>query len=142
MNYQAPGSRWKKIFTMIQTQGIDLAYFLGSQKELGPRLRAGEAVVGAPASDLDLGVVLLAHPLDFWEGQKLRQRRQDDLAPFFAPCACISCGWQKNAHVQDAAIRGIQVYAVNKEFAARYRPPGFEPLGRLAFLVASRFGII
>jgi hypothetical protein len=85
MNYQAPGSRWKKIFTMIQTQGIGLAYFLGSQKELGPRLRAGEAVVGAPASDLDLGVVLLAHPLDFWEGQKLRQRRQDDLAPFFAP---------------------------------------------------------
>jgi hypothetical protein len=59
---------------MIQTQGFGLAYFLSSQKELGPRLRAGEAVVGAPASDLDLGVVLLAHPLDFWEGQKLRQR--------------------------------------------------------------------
>jgi hypothetical protein len=31
-------------------------------------------VEGKPDSDLDLGVVLLEHPLDYWEGQKLRQR--------------------------------------------------------------------
>jgi hypothetical protein len=122
MNYQAPGSRRKKFFTMIQSHGIGLAYFLGSQKELGPRLLAGEEVMGAPTSDLDLGVVLLTHPLDYWEGQKLRQRLQDDLAPFFAPLRLhLLLLEEENAHVQYAAIRGIQVYAVNEEFAGRYR---------------------
>jgi hypothetical protein len=122
MNYQAPGSRGKNFFTMIQSHGIGLAYFLGSQKELGTRLLAGEKVMGAPDSDLDLGVVLLTHPLDYWEGQKLRQRLQDDLTPLFAPLRLhLLLLEEENAHVQYAAIRGIQIYAVNEEFAARYR---------------------
>ena len=85
MNNQGPQSRMEKFFTMVQSYGVGLAYFLGSQKELGPRLLAGEPVTGAPGSDLDLGVVLLEHPLDYWEGQRLRQRLADDLAPLFAP---------------------------------------------------------
>ena len=122
MSYQDPGSRRKKFMTMIQSHGIGLAYFLGSQKELGPRLLAGEEVVGAPDSDLDLGVVLLAHPPDYWEGQKLRQRLQDDLAPLFAPLRLhLLLLEEENAHVQYAAIRGIPVYAVNEEFARQYR---------------------
>ena len=122
MRHPDPESRQQNFLTLIQSEGIGLAYFLGSQKELGPRLLAGEEVIGAPGSDLDLGVVLLDHPLDYWEGQKLRQRLQDDLAPIFAPLRLhLLLLEEENAHVQYAAIRGIQVYAVNEEFARRYR---------------------
>jgi len=67
-------------------------------------------------------VVLLEHPLDYWEGQKLRQRLQENLAPLFAPLRLhLLLLEEENAPVQYAAIRGIQVYAVNEEFARKYR---------------------
>jgi len=104
------------------THGVGLAYFLGSQKELGPALLRGEDVEGKPDSDLDLGVVLLEHLLDYWEGQKLRQRLEDGLAHFFAPLRLhLLLLEEENAHVQYAAIRGIQAYAVNEDFARQYR---------------------
>ena len=106
----------------MQAHGVGLAYFLGSQKELGPARLRGEDVEGKPDSDLDLGVVLLEHPLDYWEGQKLRQRLEDGLAPLFAPLRLhLLLLEEENAHVQYAAIRAIQVYAVNEEFTRRYR---------------------
>ncbi|MEJ2673200.1 MAG: hypothetical protein P8168_13565 [Deltaproteobacteria bacterium] len=107
---------------ILSDRGIGLAYFLGSQKELGPRLLAGEKVKGAPESDLDLGVVLLEHPLDYWEGQKLRQELENELAPIFAPIRLhLLLLEEENPHVQYAAIRGLQVYAVNEELARGYR---------------------
>jgi hypothetical protein len=107
---------------MIQLHGVGLACFLGSQKELGPRLLAGEELIGAPGSDLDLGVVLLEHPLDYWEGQKLRRRLEDALAPLFAPVRLhLLLLEEENAHVQYAAIQGIQAYAVNEDFVRQYR---------------------
>ncbi len=107
---------------MLQSQGVGLAYFLGSQKELGPRLLDGKKVTGAPESDLDLGVVLLEHPLDYWDGQRLRQRLEKALAPLFFPLRLhLLLLEEENAHVQYAAIRGIPAYAVNEEFARRYR---------------------
>ncbi len=107
---------------MLQAHGVGLAYFLGSQKELGPARLRGEDVEGKPDSDLDLGVVLLEHPLDYWEGQKLRQRLEEALAPLFAPLRLhLLLLEEENAHVQYAAIRGIQVYAVDEEFVRRYR---------------------
>jgi hypothetical protein len=122
MNNQGPQSHKEKFLAMVQAQGVGLAYFLGSQKELGPRLLDGENVTGAPASDLDLGVVLLEHPLDYWDGQKLRQRLQEALAPLFLPLRLhLLLLEEENAHVQYAAIRGISVYAVNEEFARNYR---------------------
>lgn len=122
MDNQGLKSRREKFLTIIQSQGVGLAYFLGSQKELGPRLLDGENVTGAPESDLDLGVVLLEHPLDYWEGQKLRQRLEAALAPLFLPLRLhLLLLEEENAHVQYAAIRGIPVYAVNEEFARRYR---------------------
>ncbi|MFZ5447517.1 MAG: hypothetical protein ACOZFS_02615 [Thermodesulfobacteriota bacterium] len=102
--------------------GVALAYFLGSQKELGSRLLAGDTVQGAPDSDLDLGVVLLEHPLDYWEGQRLRRQLEESLAPCFAPIPLhLLLLEEENAHVQYAAIRGIPVYAINEEFARDYR---------------------
>ena len=122
MNNQDPQTRMEKFFTMVQSYGVGLAYFLGSQKELGPRLLAGEPVTGAPESDLDLGVVLLEHPLDYWEGQKLRQRLVEALGPFFFPLRLhLLLLEEENAHVQYAAIRGISIYAVDEEFARQYR---------------------
>jgi hypothetical protein len=122
MNYQDPGSRQQEFFAQLQSQGVGLAYFLGSQQELGPRLLAGDDVVGVPGSDLDLGVVLLEHPLDYWEGQRLRQSLEASLAPLFAPLRLhLLLLEEENAHVQYAAIRGIQIYAVNEEFAGQYR---------------------
>ncbi|HZE21947.1 MAG TPA: hypothetical protein VE082_07840 [Desulfobaccales bacterium] len=122
MNNQGVKGRMEKFLAIVQSQGIGLAYFLGSQKELGPRLLDGEPVTGSPASDLDLGVVLLEHPLDYWEGQKLRQRLEKALAPIFLPVRLhLLLLEEENAHVQYAAIRGISVYAVNEEFARRYR---------------------
>ena len=74
-----------------------------------------------PDSDLDLGVVLLEHPLDYWEGQRLRQRLEDGLAPLFAPLRLhLLLLEEENAHVQYAAIRALQVYAVNEDFTRRY----------------------
>ena len=122
MNYQAAGSRHQHFLNILLTHGVGLAYFLGSQKELGPALLRGEEVEGKPDSDLDLGVVLLEHPLDYWEGQKLRQHLADALASLFAPLRLhLLLLEEENAHVQYAAIRAIQVYAVNEEFAGRYR---------------------
>jgi predicted nucleotidyltransferase len=122
VNNQGCGCRWKNFVNILQANGVALAYFLGSQKELGPALLRGEEVEGKPDSDLDLGVVLLEHPLDYWEGQKLRQRLTDSLASLFAPLRLhLLLLEEENAHVQYAAIRAIQVYAVNEEFTARYR---------------------
>jgi predicted nucleotidyltransferase len=122
MNNQGPESRREKFMAMVQSQGVGLAYFLGSQKELGPRLLDGENLTGTPESDLDLGVVLLEHPLDYWEGQKLRRHLEDTLAPLFLPLRLhLLLLEEENAHVQYAAIRGIPVYAANEEFAGRYR---------------------
>ena len=122
MNYQGERGRWEEFFTLVQAHGVALAYFLGSQKELGPARLRGENVEGNADSDLDLGVVLLEHPLDYWEGQKLRQRLEEGLASLFAPLRLhLLLLEEENAHVQYAAIRGIQVYAVNEEFARRYR---------------------
>ena len=122
MDYQPYKSRREHFLNILVMNGVGLAYFLGSQKELGPRLLAGENVQGAPESDLDLGVVLLEHPLDYWEGQRLRQQLEDDLAPLFAPIRLhLLLLEEENAHVQYAAIRGIQVYAVNEDFVTQYR---------------------
>ena len=122
MNYHDSRSPREEILAFVQANGVGLAYFLGSQKELGPARLRGEDVEGKPDSDLDLGVVLLEHPLDYWEGQKLRQRLEDGLAPLFAPLRLhLLLLEEENAHVQYAAIRAIQVYAVNQEFVRRYR---------------------
>ena len=122
MNNQGAGSRRQLFLKILLIHGVGLAYFFGSQKEVGPLLIAGEDVEGKPDSDLDLGVVLLDHPLDYWEGQKVRQQLEDSLAPLFAPLRLhLLLLEEENAHVQYAAIRAIQVYAVNEEFVRRYR---------------------
>ena len=122
MHNQGQGHGWDSFINILQTNGVGLACFLGSQKELGLARLRGEAVEGKPDSDLDLGVVLLEHPLDYWEGQKLRQHLEEALAPFFAPLRLhLLLLEEENAHIQYAAIRGLQVYAVNEEFTRRYR---------------------
>jgi hypothetical protein len=122
MDYQPHQSRREQFINYLLKNSIGLAYFFGSQKELGPRLLAGEDVQGAPESDLDLGVVLLEHPLDYWKGQRLREQLEDDLAPLFASVRLhLLLLEEENAHVQYAAIRGIQIYAVNEAFVTQYR---------------------
>jgi predicted nucleotidyltransferase len=119
---QVSSPKREKFLKILETNGVGLAYFLGSQKELGLARLRGEAAEGKPDSDLDLGVVLLEHPLDYWEGQKLRQRLEEALAPLFTPLRLhLLLLEEENAHVQYAAIRGLQVYAVNEDFARRYR---------------------
>jgi hypothetical protein len=96
--------------------------FWDPKKNWGRLDSGGDAVEGKPDSGLDLGVVLLEHPLDYWEGQKLRQRLEDALTPLFAPLRLhLLLLAEENAHVQYAAIRGLQVYAVTEEFTRRYR---------------------
>lgn len=122
VNNQGRGRRWENFLNILQANGVGLAYFLGSQKELGLARLRGEDVEGKPDSDLDLGVVLLEHSLDYWEGQKLRQRLEDGLASLFAPLRLhLLLLEEENAHVQYAAIRALQVYAVNEDFTRRYR---------------------
>jgi predicted nucleotidyltransferase len=122
MDYQPRQNRRDYFINYLITNGIGLAYFFGSQKDLGPRILAGENVGGASESDLDLGVVLLEHPLDYWEGQRVRRHLEEDLAPLFAPVRLhLLLLEEENAHVQYAAIRGIQVYAVNEVFITHYR---------------------
>jgi len=53
MNNQVAGSRLQHFLTILLTHGVGLAYFLGSQKELGPALLRGEEVEGKPDSDLE-----------------------------------------------------------------------------------------
>jgi predicted nucleotidyltransferase len=108
---------------ILQSFGVGLAYFFGSQKELGPMLLDGREAAGSPGSDLDLGVVLLAHPWDYREGEKLRWRLQEELAELFRPVRLhLLLLEEENAHVQHAAaIRGLPVYAVSEEFARQYR---------------------
>jgi hypothetical protein len=79
-------------------------------------------VAGAPDSDLDLGVVLLSHPLDYWEGQKLRQLLAEALEPLFAPVRLhLLLLEEKNAHVHYAAIQGVQIYAADAALVREYR---------------------
>jgi hypothetical protein len=122
LDQQAAGPKWEKFLAVLRANGVGLAYFFGSQKDLGPLLLAGQEVAGAPASDLDLGVVLLEHPLEYWEGQRLRQVLQELLQPLFLPVRFhLLLLAEENAHVQYAAIRGIPIYAVTEEFARQYR---------------------
>jgi predicted nucleotidyltransferase len=113
---------WPAFLRILRAHGVGLAYFFGSQKELGPLLLDGKIVAGAPESDLDLGVVLLEHPWDYREGEKLRRRLQEDLADLFSPVRLhLLLLEEENAHVQHAAIRGLQVYGLDEEFAREYR---------------------
>lgn len=122
MGNQEAESKWKAFSSVLKANGVGLAYFFGSQKELGPLLLAGQPVAGAPGSDLDLGVVLLEHPWDYREGEKLRQRLQNDLAGLFHPVRLhVLLLEEENAHVQYAAIRGLPVYAPEEEFAREFR---------------------
>lgn len=106
----------------LKAYRVGLAYFFGSQKELGPLLLDGQAVTGAPDSDLDPGVVLLGHPWDYREGDKLRRRLQEDLAALFSPVPLhVLLLEEEKAHVQYAAIRDIQVYGPDDGFARQYR---------------------
>ena len=108
MNNQEAGSRRQHLFTILSTHGVGLAYFLGSQKEVRPALPRGEAVEGKPDSDWDLGAVLLGHPLDYGERQRLGQRLEDGLASLSAPLRLHLLRLEEeNAHVQYAAIQGI-----------------------------------
>jgi hypothetical protein len=110
VNYQDQSRGWENLLNILQVNGVGLAYFLGSQKDLGPARLRNEAVEGKPDSDLDPGVVLLEHPLDYWEGQKLRQGLEDSLAPIFAPLRLhLLFLEEEDARVQYAAIRGLQI---------------------------------
>ncbi len=51
MGEDAPGRRRQTFITLLQAQGVGLAYFFGSRKDLGPILLDGEEVAGAPARD-------------------------------------------------------------------------------------------
>ncbi len=107
---------------ILKANGVGLAYFFGSQKDLGPLLLEGRTVSGAPESDLDLGIVLLEHPWDYREGEKLRRRLQEELAPCFSPVRLhLLLLEEENAHVQYAALHGLRVYATDEEFARQYR---------------------
>lgn len=122
MGYQELESKWEKFFAVLKANGVGLAYFFGSQQELGPLLLKGQNVAGNPESDLDLGVVLLEHPWDYREADKLRRRLQEALAGLFSPVRLhLLLLEEENAHVQYAAIRGIPVYAPDAEFAREYR---------------------
>ncbi len=119
---QEAGRRRQTFTAILEAQGVGLAYFFGSQQELGPRCLDGEWPAGAPESDLDLGVVLLEHPLDYREGERLRRGLAGRLTPLFAPLRLhLLLLEEENPHVQYAAIRGIQVYSVGEEFARQYR---------------------
>ena len=122
MGYRQPESKGKVFFEVLQAHGVGLAYFFGSQQELGPLLLKGQKVAGDPESDLDLGVVLLEHPWDYREAEKLRRRLQEALAGLFSPVRLhLLLLEEENAHVQYAAIRGLPVYAPEAEFARAYR---------------------
>jgi hypothetical protein len=116
------GTRRQVFAALLQTAGVGLAYFFGSQKELGPRLLDGDAATGVFISDLDLGVVFLEHPLDYWVGQERRRALEEQLAPLFTPLKLhLLLLEDENAHVQYAAIRGLPAYAVSEECAREYR---------------------
>lgn len=122
MPHSGPAARREQFQAILQSHGVGLAYFFGSQAELGPLLLDEQAVAGAPESDLDLGVVLLEHPPDYWEGQRMRQLLEKLLAPLFSPLRLhLILLEEENAHVQYAAIRSIPAYAVSQEFAGQYR---------------------
>lgn len=122
MGYQESEKKRQAFATVLKANGVGLAYFFGSQKELGPLLLDGQEVAGAPESDLDLGVVLLEHPWNYREGEKLRRRLQDDLAELFNPVRLhLLLLEEENGHVQYAAIRGIPVYGPDAEFAREFR---------------------
>jgi len=118
--------KWATFRRLLQSRGVGLAYFFGSQKGLGPRLLNGEEVAGAPESDLDLGIVFLEHPLDYWEGERLRQRLQEELASLFQPVPLhLLLLEEERAQVQYAAIRGLPAYAPDGVFAGKYRRQAF-----------------
>lgn len=122
MSQRQPAGKWRNFRELLRAHGVALAYFLGSQKELGPLLLDGGEEAGAPESDLDLGVVLLAHPWDYREGEKLRRRLQEDLAGLFTPLRLhLLLLEEENPHVQHAALEGIRVYVLDEEVAREYR---------------------
>lgn len=112
----------QKFTKILQAHGVGLAYFLGSQQELGLRLLQGRAVTPKPDSDLDLGIVLQEHIADYKALTALRERLVAELKPLFAPIKLhLLFLEEENAHVQYAALQGIRVYMVSAEFERQYR---------------------
>ncbi|MGA9820169.1 MAG: hypothetical protein WBQ36_01090 [Desulfobaccales bacterium] len=122
MSQHQSAGKWQNFHELLRAQGVALAYFFGSQKALGPLLLDGREVAGAPESDLDLGVVLLDHPWDYREGEKLRLRLQEELAGLFTPVRLhLVLLEEENPHVQHAAITGIEAFVPDTEVAREYR---------------------
>jgi hypothetical protein len=127
MNYQDPGSRQQEFFAQLQSQGVGLAYFLGSQQELGPASSPVKTWWGRRAATWIWAWCCWNIPWIIGKGNGCGKVWKRAWPPSLPPYASISCCWnllleEENAHVQYAAIRGIQVYAVNEEFAGQYRP--------------------
>ncbi|MCL4504199.1 MAG: hypothetical protein M1438_20430 [Deltaproteobacteria bacterium] len=122
MSYQEAESNYLKFIEILKAYGVGLAYFFGSQQELGPLLLQGQKVAGKPESDLDLGIVFLEHPWDYREAEKIRRRLQEVLSGLFSPVRLhLLLLAEENAHVQYAAIRGIPAYVAAEKFARAYR---------------------
>lgn len=114
--------RRKTFEEILKVYGVGLAYFFGSQKELGPLLLEGDVGASKPGSDLDLGIVLQEHIIDYHKLTALRERLVAELGPLFVPIKLhLLFLEEENAHVQYAALQGIRVYMVSEEFERRYR---------------------
>lgn len=116
---------------IFQSFGIGLAYFLGSQQELGARLledslreteRAALIKAAKPDSDLDLGVVFLHHIDDDRERGERREQLFPLLLPLFYPLRLhLLFLEEENPHVQYAALKGVLIYRSSEKFEKQYR---------------------
>jgi hypothetical protein len=122
LNVQGAGHKLETFFNIMQFHNVGLAYFFGSQKDLGQQILDGQEVNPAPASDLDLGIVLADPPLEYRTLERIRKTLQEQLQPLFASVLLhVLILPEENAHVQYAAIHGILAYAMNNAFLREYR---------------------
>ena len=121
VNNQGRGRGWE-FFKYFTGQRGWVGLFSGLPKRIGAGSAPGRGRGGQTGQRPGSGRGVAGTPPGYWEGQKLRQRLEDDLAPLFAPLRLhLLLLGEENAHVQYAAIRGLQVYAVNEDFTRRYR---------------------
>jgi hypothetical protein len=111
----------ENFFNILPANGVGLAYFLGSQKELGPARLRGETVEGKPDSDLDLGVVCLASFGLLGGAKAVATSARRPRTPFTPLRLHLPLLEEENAHIQYAAIPALRVYAVNEDFTLQYR---------------------
>ncbi|HHV80166.1 TPA: hypothetical protein GXX44_00600 [bacterium] len=107
-----------KLKGIFQKYGISIAYFFGSQKDLGLNYLSGEKVNPDPDSDLDIGLYLKSLPKNMFDFYgSLYSELSDIFEHFHIDVVFLN---EVDYLIKYEIISGHRIYAEDEDFADEY----------------------